>query len=278
MPTYKIGYAILTQNPQQLPFASFEDSLMGSWAAGPDQTGTHPKTWYLTKREQIREDLWGGCVGYIKENDPIGLQWKNGTFKEEQVSSGEYSRFVIHLPTQRIYHQITSHIPSHTFRRRLQALLNMARASQWKVEPLRDEVLSYPDWLKTVEGVTKVRATLRAPNPRFPEESKTLKWVFEDTHADLIRMAIASGESGYLEADSDLISQILAYQEAVNTTELTVEGLIKGTLALTSHRIGEKGADRIERIEIPEDELGYDILSCLSENPDNDETHNSEDS
>lgn len=278
MPIYRIGYAILTQNPQQLPFASFEDSLIESWAAGPDQTGIHPKTWYLTKRDQVRKDLWGGCVGYIRENDPIGLQWENGTFKEQQVSSGAYSRFIIHLPTRRIYHHVTRHIPSDSFRRRLEALLNIVRADQWKVESLHTRVLDYPDWLRTVEGVTKLRAKLKAPNPRFPEESTAIRWVFEDTHADRIRLAIVSDEGGYLEADSDLISQILAYQEAFPTTQLTVEGLIKGTLEPTSYRVGERGADRIENIDTSEEELGYETLSRLSEDIEEHETPSSEDS
>ena len=271
MPTHRIGYAILTQNQDQLPFyGSLEDALTASWVAGPEHEDPSPKVWYLTKREELREDLWGGCVGYIREKDPIGLRYDKGEFTETPVSSGRYSRFVVHLPTWTICHQITRYIPSQRFRKQLQLLLN-TQADQWEIEPVHTQAQSYTDWLNTVEGITKVKATLPAPNPSFPEESDAVEWFFTDTRAERIAMRIASDNAGYLNPDSDLVSQVIAYREAVSTSEVTVEGLTRGSLLPSRLALGSEGEERTETIDTSQKELAFADLYPMITQADPDE-------
>ncbi len=251
----RIGHAIikLISPPGTLDFYDTPTkALSASWIPGTDNLW-YGRRWRIGRRTEIDEGVWGGKVGFTKEDVTDYWDSKNNDFQDIPVEVGAAVPFVIDIQRQLLTFQYATSrkIPRDAVTAHLNVLLNKASAHVWEIKPLPSE-LTYEVWRKSVDRITRFKATLNRPNPRYP--GPYIRQGIEDLEADVMTIEVKSKR---INERSTIMKECTDHQKAgYGSTEHT--GPNRATGKPSTYR--SNAGDRTDMIQSNQSEATFDEL------------------
>ena len=183
----RIGHATIKLTRGTLALYTPAEALSSSWIPGNDNT-RYGRQWRISRHHVVAEGVWGGKIGFIRQNVTDYWDSKNNDFQDIPVEVGTAVPFIINVPQQLLSFQFAPgrSIQIYTVTTNLRALLNKPGPHTWEIDPLPTEQ-TYEAWRATVDGITKVRATLQRPNPTYLQTAN-IESMIEDFEADVVTM------------------------------------------------------------------------------------------
>lgn len=185
------------------------------------------KTWRMARWTEDNGYIFGR-IGFQREIGRTEV-WDDRIqdFVAQAMRGGQTSPFAIRLSNRRVVFQLRSNeIERGSFTGALQALLNEAsKAYKWRVLIDRAEV-PWEIWIESVERVTKLAVTVRAPNPDYQGKDE-IEDLLEHADAEVARIVLEAGPGGINLTASDIVRQAIAHADAGHGS-YRAEGIRRG--------------------------------------------------
>lgn len=207
--TYSLGYARLRLKGV-FEDLNLEESLLSSWQPGKtvQRYGRH---WQITKILSDSSPLYFGKIGFVSQRDRLRSPFfddQTNDFAERDIPAGVVVPFMIDISTANVVYQLRPPaVREATFTGALSALLTSDSPYAWEAGSVLEEI-SFENWNRDVERVTKFDIRLEKPNPHY-FDADIAELLVESLEAEYVRLAAAAPPGEALNTDSQIFQQAM---------------------------------------------------------------------